>query len=811
MGKRSWELLPYFIVRSTGFPFDWLEDLSFRETVAEIDKLLDLEEAITALGNQLQEKVCAKHRGGALETVYQHIRSALRSKQHIVLSESTCGSCERELRKFIDQWNSLLAEYSTCDTRARAVFSQEMAKRRRALYERALNQDFQEAVWLSSPHMYEYGLVPYLEHWRIDHRPSDVRRIERQLVSYFQRFCAKNDTASFFGPINYGDFFPPSANALPGPGCHHIQQRRAFMAFWGVSALATAIAKDEHVQPYLCPRYNPICQLDRVNGQAWIGHNIQVTLTERQIRLLQIIDNNHTIQQIAQALKLPIEDILIEANKLASAHIISLHLEVPVTRPEALEWLLAWVHALPHDCPTRSRWSSIVEECKHLQDQFALASFAEKRQILSQLERVVTNITGQMSQRGAGQFYADRLLIYEECLGGVSTLSLGPRCLAELQEQLFPVLNAYANHACALHQVLQTQGAQTLIEMSPDGTGAMPLLLFLQHQKIDPVSSGTVECSWLQAIYAQIAERADEHIISLESTQIPTIAPSIATSTPLLTSPDIMLVASNEESLRSGDFQIVVAECHDTLMVWGWALYFHPDKKAVHASAQQLLRRMGFEKELANILPSKRAKIIPFEYPGPTIEILASSEKPETERIPIARVETGIIDGKPVLQALGYAHLRLYNGELQSFHHNIFAIPRIIPCHIELPYHTPRIMLGKAVLQREQWRIARKTLLPGKYRGTSFELMRDFRRSARRLGIPRYLFLRVPGERKPIFIDRDSYFSLELLDYLLPQEGEVLFQEMLPLPDQLWLRNEEGMFCAELRLSAAYTNTKEGK
>jgi hypothetical protein len=82
--------------------------------------------------------------------------------------------------------------------------------------------------------------------------------------------------------------------------------------------------------------------------------------------------------------------------------------------------------------------------------------------------------------------------------------------------------------------------------------------------------------------------------------------------------------------------------------------------------------------------------------------------------------------------------------------------------------------------------------------------MYDYRRAADRLGLPRYVFVRVASERKPVLIDRDNYFLLELLDYLLREGAEALVSEMLPSPDQLWLRDDTGAFCSELRLSLGY-------
>jgi len=62
--------------------------------------------------------------------------------------------------------------------------------------------EMREAVFLSNPDVYHNMLVPYLA----EARPlsSRWRRVRRQLYTYLLRFCAKNETVSFFGPMAYG-------------------------------------------------------------------------------------------------------------------------------------------------------------------------------------------------------------------------------------------------------------------------------------------------------------------------------------------------------------------------------------------------------------------------------------------------------------------------------------------------------------------------------------------------------------------------------------------------------------------------------
>src|SRR5207249_7723537 len=123
-----------------------------------------------------------------------------------------------------------------------------------------------------------------------------------------------------------------------------------------------------------------------------------------------------------------------------------------------------------------------------------------------------------------------------------------------------------------------------------------------------------------------------------------------------------------------------------------------------------------------------RVKIVPFEFPGPTIEITSASERPPGPgRVPAAQVWASVEDGQPVLRGPDRGPLLLANGELHTLAHAIFAPPRVVPPLLDLGPHTPRITSGDVVVQRERWKLRRRDLLPGRYQGASFELMADFR------------------------------------------------------------------------------------
>ena len=80
---------------------------------------------------------------------------------------------------------------------------------------------------------------------------------------------------------------------------------------------------------------------------------------------------------------------------------------------------------------------------------------------------------------------------------------------------------------------------------------------------------------------------------------------------------------------------------------------------------------------------------------------------------------------------------------------------------------------------------------------------------AARLGLPRHVFCRFTGERKPIYADLTSLASIDLISRSLRRacrsaaDATVTVTEMLPAPDQAWLTDARGQrYTTELRVVA---------
>jgi Lantibiotic dehydratase, N terminus len=97
---------------------------------------------------------------------------------------------------------------------------------------------FREAVTWQNPAALDNAVLKLAE--GSPAKPSRMRQREELVASYWQRYCAKNDTIGFFGPLAWGrigDDGPPltmRSGAL-------VRRRDVHLEAWGVQALAAAI------------------------------------------------------------------------------------------------------------------------------------------------------------------------------------------------------------------------------------------------------------------------------------------------------------------------------------------------------------------------------------------------------------------------------------------------------------------------------------------------------------------------------------------------------------------------------------------
>src|SRR5580700_11263109 len=154
---------------------------------------------------------------------------------------------------------------------------------------------FQEAVTWQNP-----GLAQFLR----DHdagpgaaRRSKQRQRELTIANYLQRYCLKNDTIGFFGPVGWASADPGTAGLVVTPGKQLIARRTTYFEVWAIDKVAAAIAGQGRVLGWLRPRRTRSAFL--AGNVLHRPHRQPVVLTDAELRILKACDGSATISEVS--------------------------------------------------------------------------------------------------------------------------------------------------------------------------------------------------------------------------------------------------------------------------------------------------------------------------------------------------------------------------------------------------------------------------------------------------------------------------------------------------------------------------------
>src|SRR6476620_2804585 len=79
-------------------------------------------------------------------------------------------------------------------------------------------------------------------------RRSQQKQHEELIASYWQRYCVKNDTIGFFGPVGWARFVPQGDPVAAEPGTQITTARKVYWEGWAIEALGAVIASRYKIQ-----------------------------------------------------------------------------------------------------------------------------------------------------------------------------------------------------------------------------------------------------------------------------------------------------------------------------------------------------------------------------------------------------------------------------------------------------------------------------------------------------------------------------------------------------------------------------------
>lgn len=675
---------------------------------------------------------------------------------------------------------------------------------------------FLEAVFLSSPDMYANVQQGYLSHPVSGTRTSNSRRWERKLVSYLQRFCTKNETASFFGPKNYGAFAGTGdveAEFRLGQAVEagkQITRKEVYWAYWAGCALSEAICADPDMQPFLKPRLNPMCDVIE-DGVRYRLLGRRVPLGATSLRLVRSCDGRRSIETLAAGMGTDTRNLIAQAQMLAKARILLLELPIPYAAEQPVECLLAQLADMPSSAAPVSRWRSALCELESRRRAFTDAGLDGRPHVLAQTEQHFKLLTGQDARRGSGQMYADRFLFYEECKGIVENLRFSRRTHRRMCRQLQPALAVSGYYGWLVWRQQQRRAARILGTISHAG-GTIPFTEFLAAAKDHTPEQAEADPD-LGTFASNAARAVDRANGAAEIRLMPADlgVPAGGYLAPQYGLADLMIAAPNFEAIEAGRYDLIMAGLHPHLLVWSWLTSFSGDRTAWESDHARFLAGLPAFPELADVRVARRNKAF-YCFPGKQIEYLTRVDGECPEAIGIGDLDVIENDGALRLRRRStgewiwlYLALTDFTDYLPF---SVFALPSLRKLPFPCADYAPRIRIGDVVYQRRRWRVQGREVLPGTPEPLEAAVAR-VRRLRSHLGMPEHVYAKGVEERKPVFVDFESPLLIELLLDRAGKWEAITFEEMLPDAGGLWFRQGGCKFCCELRTGVFFTPKRD--
>lgn len=819
----DWSVWRWMRLRGAGFPVALLDDLALPAAVTAIDRYLD---ALAAAANRRSEALTAvtalleRSGGAARRTLIKVVKRLRAGAVPGLVAEVADVADVAGVADVLDRARRAGHEADAHRRRVEAAFETDRRRAAGALRTVAASPRFREAVTWQNRHALQAGLAS-LAHAPVEATDRDTRKRELAIASYLQRYCVKNDTISFFGPVSWGTFRGDVTGAALQPGPSLLSNRTVHYEHWCMNAIAQHLSDDPQLLPWLAPRRAPTLRIDGTTLHAPIEQRTEVSPVIA--RLLAACDGETPALAIARALladpQLGLADddeVYALLAALVEADLIWWTLELP---PEELDPERYLRRALDRvgDAAPRARAIAKLDAIAAARARVAKAAGdpVALDAALGAFEQTFSAMTGRAATRKPGETYGGRTLLYEDCRRDVS-FALGADVLARIGPPLGLLLTSarwYTHEIAAryrdalrrIHEALQHDTASPVIDFRRFWDHAR--LLFPGRGAPSIVAEVTAElhARWRDILRFDPSHRRCERSYRELADHVERAFRAPGPGWPLARyqSPDLLLAASGIEALARGDYLAVVGEVHaglNTVLV--------PVLTREYPDPDELVR-------------AREADI-----PAPCIAPVWSHERSRADVFSLARHDLSLENGhtrstRPRGQVIpesalvvdqrdGHLEVRTRDGghrfDLIAFlEHHLIAESHAELAVVGSASHAPRITVDGVVFSREKWQL-RPDEVPFLQLASPLERFIEARRWARALGVPRRVFLKVPHETKPVFVDLESSVLVDNMARIARRASAVTITEMLPDVGQTWLFDREGhTYTSELRIVAVDT------
>lgn len=825
----TWALWHWAVLRGAGFPASRPLDLSTPACALASDKIIEDEEAamvaqglaVDALQRDMQAAGDREH--GIIKKAIRRLRkNSTADLQGIECSAAPALETFYAARARVDKAQSAFQEaYKTAADQTTT-----------AVREVAGDRLFHEAIIWQNRTAFHTGIKQLLDTPENESaRIREYRRHEELAASYLQRYCLKNDTIGFFGPVGWAKLVTEGPALICRPGPNLLATRHVYFENWCIDALTKTLGANRALKPWVAPRRSPLIRCEGTT--VFLPLRPPISLSPQQSVVLQGCDGERTPRRLASHLCQTFPQLLRSNEEiygilegLSARGLISWTLEVPVaTDSERL--LRNLIAKIEPDALRRSALEPL-EQLEAARDAVAAAiGDAEKLdQSLGELESTFTRLTTVAATRSAGKMYAGRTLVYEDCRRNAEVL-VGPALIQSLGAPLSLLLTSarwFTYQVAAVYREafkrIYAELCRKLKTRQVDGVSFIiptQALLAGDQSRLSGAVLADFQQRWAKVLSLPSGQRRvhyrSEHLRARVLAAFD--APRPGWSLARYHSPDIMICASSVAAVERGEYQFVLGELHLGGNTLRPALFIEQ-----HPAPEEILRALDLD------IPEPRLEPIwSHSMDKVTSRDIVGLISPKDYRLALAPDAFGappertVPIGSLILEQRGNELIvRTRDGRLQ--YEVIDAIGDLMTGRTTSLFkifapqpHSPRVTIDQFVIARESWSF-RATEIEFAFEKDEARRFVAARRWARKLGMPRFVFVKSKIETKPFYVDFSSLVYLNIFAKVVRRtarttdEMAITISEMLPTADQCWLEDNEGRhYTSELRIVALDTKT----
>jgi len=757
--RKNWKICKFFIFRCAGFPFDWIEKIRFNDTSQKIDNLL------------------------------------------------ARGSDEISLK------------------RAKNVFTEELYKKRLQLQEIASSPKFLEAVLHQNQNSLQndaYQAILNFAQQKIDRetRNYDDRRKELLAYRYLQRFCTKNETVSFFGPFYIGEFNHSKKNILYESSVgNKIKNRKVYTSTGLLEAILEKVIHDDEIFRMLKPLKSPAIHLKGMEVINLITGK-KTKLDKNGLKILKLIERGITVRKIAQQIKkygLSEKNVYEQIRWLIEKKIVLSGLEYNAKIDEPAGYLVDKLSKIP--AAEDSEWYGKLKRLLLLKSKFEKEDFAGRAEIINELKEIFSALLDHPSLKDAT---TEKGFFSEKCELNLKELKLGRNLQDNLQNSISFILNL-ATYNCGKLNRLKSSLLNDWLKRNFKGKNVdikEAISKMAQQKNNSPFKWENADISKMavdnlpREFLDIIDENKTDRLVKFNQEDLErrlrkyldNLAPTAGGCF------DIFICAPDTVTINEGGYKTVFGESHvmrKPLSIYKWLIeipsrgkLFAKEIERIHKTIKKNYT-LGDPLIIAHDMLDKGYDFSSFWDIEAEVYSVKKRQKISISDLKLRRDNNSVSllanNNKPILLLSPLPSL----GSLFSL-----LAPKAFSTRLaNAKAHFPRVEINNFIFQREQWIFFKSDLFFSRdgYNKQGIELWLELESWRRKEGIPRQFFLKIAYAAKPVFIDFENYFSIEVFKNLAKRSYEKLYiTEMLPGPEDLWFKDGEGRYTCEFRLIAYY-------